>query len=110
MTWEELKKQQEKELAHYWKARGERQEALRQEQQEMLQHISVIGPKGQAYLDRMFREQREAWMDFEKEEFSQLTYWQEYERTNFSDKEAKRKRILSWLWSDPDKAKDRGRD
>ena len=110
MTREELKKQQEDELAHYWQARGERQEDLRREQQEMLQHITVTGPKGQEYLDRMFRQQREAWMDFEKDEFSQLTYWQEYERENFSDKEAKRNRILSWLRSDPDKAKDRGRD
>ncbi|HEX9512998.1 MAG TPA: hypothetical protein VF939_21055 [Puia sp.] len=110
MNWEDLKKQQQEGLGAYWKARGERQKDLQQEQQEILQHCSFIGLKGPEIIKRIFRDQKEAWMDFEKEEFYRLLHWHEHEKANFIEKEEKRNRILSLLTFPSDKARDQGRD
>ncbi len=106
MRREELTTRHEQELADYWKGRSERQSRLRQEEQEVLEHCS---PEGKDILKRFLREKKEAWMDRETEELSQLFYWQAFEREDFWEKQAKRNRLVELLKRNPEQQRDRGR-
>jgi hypothetical protein len=107
MNWNDLKAQHQEELVAYWKGRAERQDQLRDQQHEMLMHVTVNGPKGQEIMQGVFRQQNEAFMDQERDGLDKLLFAQEHERQNFFEKEVARNRLKELLFRGSEK--NRGR-
>ena len=107
MNFNDLKKQQRRELADYWLGRGKRETELNNEQEDALKHISITGPQGQEYIERIFREQNEAFISHEQDELDKLLFAQQCERQNFFEKEVKRDSLVYLM--NRISEKDRGR-
>lgn len=107
MTWEELKKQQQEELAYYWKDRSARQTELRDEQEGMWEHLSPLNPEGRVILNRVIRQQNEDFMNRERDELDLLLHAQECERRTFFEKETLKNKIRLLIGREPDRDRER---